>query len=257
MENMNATTKYITEMMKMQDELNTYTNGENWKSGVTKDNREIHWLRYLRQEVAEFIESFPYKHWKDLNVEPDYKNAKMEIVDIWHFLLSELLVRESSDSSDRIAKLNSEAIANTIQQAWGDWLAVRKEINLFMSERDRIDSILELADSVVKSSFETDITYLVYNISRLQYLLGMDITDIYNLYMIKNYLNAFRQSHGYKSGDYVKKFEMIDMNSEVITMEDNDLIVYLIEREGSLEKAIMAFEDIYENKISKYITGRL
>jgi hypothetical protein len=34
-------------------------------------------------EAAEAIDSFNWKHWKDIEGEPDLDNAKVELVDIW------------------------------------------------------------------------------------------------------------------------------------------------------------------------------
>ena len=36
-------------------------------------------------EVAELIESTPWKHWKNINSDPDMNNIHVELVDIWHF----------------------------------------------------------------------------------------------------------------------------------------------------------------------------
>jgi hypothetical protein len=38
-------------------------------------------------EAAEAIDSFNWKHWKNIESEPDLDNAKVELVDIWHFIM--------------------------------------------------------------------------------------------------------------------------------------------------------------------------
>ena len=42
-------------------------------------------------ELAEAIDSVSWKHWKNIDGGIDYENFKVELIDIWHFLMSELL----------------------------------------------------------------------------------------------------------------------------------------------------------------------
>lgn len=37
------------------------------------------------------MESFNWKHWKDISGSHDEDNIKIEIVDIWHFVMSYLI----------------------------------------------------------------------------------------------------------------------------------------------------------------------
>ena len=79
----------IEQMFALQKQLNDETNGEIWITGVTKENRKISWYRGIYMEVAEAIDSFNWKHWKNINDQPDWDNIKVELVDIWHFIMSE------------------------------------------------------------------------------------------------------------------------------------------------------------------------
>ena len=82
-------------MLQLQQELNDSTNGENWTDGITKNGKKIDWNRCIYMECAEIIDSFAWKHWKNIDQEPDYNNLKIEVVDIWHFVLS-LAIKEYS-----------------------------------------------------------------------------------------------------------------------------------------------------------------
>ncbi|MFX4155799.1 dUTP diphosphatase, partial [Aliarcobacter butzleri] len=42
-------------------------------------------------EVAELIESTPWKHWKNINANPVMNNIHVVLVDMWHFLMSYIL----------------------------------------------------------------------------------------------------------------------------------------------------------------------
>ena len=79
----------IEQMFALQKQLNDETNGEIWITGVTKENRKISWYRGIYMEVAEAIDSFNWKHWKNINDQPDWDNIKVEFVDIWHFIMSD------------------------------------------------------------------------------------------------------------------------------------------------------------------------
>jgi len=82
---------HIKQMFELQQKLNDATNGLIWTEGATKDGRQISWLRCIYMEAAEAIDSFNWKHWKDIESQPDLDNAKVELVDIWHFIMSEAI----------------------------------------------------------------------------------------------------------------------------------------------------------------------
>ena len=81
----------IYEMLQLQNELNNDTNGTGWRNGITKNGKPINWKRCIYMESAELIDSFPWKHWKSIDAAPDFENIKIELVDIWHFIMSYLL----------------------------------------------------------------------------------------------------------------------------------------------------------------------
>ncbi len=76
----------ICEMFAMQKKLNDETNGENWELGHNKNSKIISWKRCIYMECAELIDSFAWKHWKNVNATVDIDNVRIEIADIWHFL---------------------------------------------------------------------------------------------------------------------------------------------------------------------------
>lgn len=92
----------IKEMFTLQGRLNDATNGDGWLDGKTKEGKVINWDRAAYLETSELIESFPWKHWKAINQQPDMANAQIEVVDNWHFLMSSLLeVRHLLSDKDR------------------------------------------------------------------------------------------------------------------------------------------------------------
>ena len=89
----------FTDMLRMQEELNNKTCGVNWRSNKTDKGRVIDWKLCMLMETSELFNSLNWKHWKSINDEDDTKNIKIEIVDIWHFLMSYILQKKTLDSS--------------------------------------------------------------------------------------------------------------------------------------------------------------
>ena len=75
-------------IFEMQDTLNQ-------RIGVVTDNLSeeektkwvLNYTRAMQQEIAELIDSVPWKWWAKYQ-EFDEQNAKVEIVDLFHFLIS-------------------------------------------------------------------------------------------------------------------------------------------------------------------------
>jgi hypothetical protein len=181
----------IANMLQLQQELNDSTNGKGWEKGITKQGKEINWRRCIYLEGAELIDSYPWKHWKNINAQPDYENIKIELVDIWHFVMSEILRVNALEH-----KLSLDELAFKIEEAIKD-LRVQKEEN-FYKEIEAIEKFL----AKLFCNFETiDFTK---NFFEICYKLDLDFDTLYKLYIGKNILNSFRQDHGYKDGTYIK-----------------------------------------------------
>ena len=99
-------------MLAMQQRLNDETNGTGWENGITKDGKIINWRRCIYMECAELIESFAWKHWKNINANPDEDNVKIEIIDIWHFIMSLFLAEHPGDAN--FDELSAEIAASTL-----------------------------------------------------------------------------------------------------------------------------------------------
>lgn len=188
----------ILQMLELQQELNDATNGENWEEGLTKNGKRIDWRRCIYLEAAELIESYPWKHWKNIGAKPDYDNIKIEIVDIWHFVMSEAL---------RLYKVNSlgsiEDIANSVTQMQG--------FDAFLQSKKggQLDPYEEIAlvEEMMKVLFcSNDINALLMAFLNMASQLNLKLPELYELYIGKNILNKFRQNHGYKDGSYIKEW---------------------------------------------------
>jgi len=194
----------IEQMFKLQNELNNHTNGEMWIDGLTKENRQISWYRCIYMEAAEAIDSFNWKHWKNINVEPDWANIKVELVDIWHFIMSEAIrVGDQSyanqyEAIDATEYLNPETLLQTLERI------------LALSAQAKIEN----NDNAIRETI--DLFFIA--LSRI----GMDTGELYKRYVVKNQLNTFRQKNGYKDGSYIKIWGSVEDNVVAFNIMDDN-----------------------------------
>lgn len=81
-------TDKLTEIFRMQRELNL-------KIGVDLDNLSeeektkwvLNYTRAMSQEMAELVDSVPWKWWAKYQ-DFDEQNARVEVIDLFHFLVS-------------------------------------------------------------------------------------------------------------------------------------------------------------------------
>ena len=113
---------YIEQMFDLQRQLNDHTNGVIWVDGITKENRKISWYRCIYMEAAEAIDSFNWKHWKSINTDPDWDNIRVELVDIWHFIMSESIRIKDENYANKYLKLkpqgnfNAEVLIGSLEE---------------------------------------------------------------------------------------------------------------------------------------------
>ncbi|WP_415397647.1 dUTP diphosphatase [Sulfurimonas sp. CS5] len=184
-------------MLQLQAQLNDATNGEGWTKGVTKNGKTINWNRCIYMECAEIVDSFSWKHWKSINKEPDWDNLQIEVVDVWHFMMSLAIENYSNtlrggieDLAINISALNSFSNIDTSNE-------------LFASQ-DEVIAKVENIMLISLSKEELDLDAFIEEFFDLVLMSGLDLETLYRLYVGKNILNQFRQDNGYKEGSYIK-----------------------------------------------------
>ncbi len=189
----------IFEMLKLQQQLNDNTNGKDWEEGFTKNNKFIDWRRCIYLECAELIESYPWKHWKNIDTPPDYDNIKIEVVDIWHFIMSQALKEYKEKSLGSIKDLSKKikSLPNF------DKLKSNKDYE----EEDTYTQIT-IIEKLIKLLFdEAPIEEVMEVFIDIATQSELDLDTLYELYIGKNILNQFRQNNGYKEGTYIKVWD--------------------------------------------------
>ena len=186
------------------------------------------YLRAVAIEGAEAIEHHGWKWWK--KQDKDLSQLQMELVDIWHFILSEILLRNDDNQLTPLEYLlNALSDANNLQLIELDNtayklnetdLVTKLELLIAISIARRID--LGLFESIMR---DCELTW----------------TDLFCQYVGKNVLNMFRQDNGYKEGTYRKMWE---------GREDNEHLVEILE---SLDPDLPSFKDeIYSALTNTY-----
>lgn len=214
----------VLEMLLLQQELNDATNGEGWEEGMTKNGKPINWKRCIYMECAEMVDSFAWKHWKAINQEPDWANLQIEVIDVWHFIMSLGLEDYAQNFRGSI-----EDLAMLISQEQG-YLKLQEEGELLFAEPSDIMAKVEelICNAVNPNTF--DGPKLFEDFFELAYMSKLNLQDLYRLYVGKNILNQFRQDHGYKEGTYVKVWN---------GKEDNVVMQELWEENASLTPKVL------------------
>lgn len=192
---------YIIKMLQLQDRLNREVHPE-WIK------QDFNWSRAIYVESVELLEHVGWKWWK--KQELNLKQAQLELVDIWHFILSNALV---------------EADGN-IQKAT---LALVEEWDI------TLDKVVVMAGSGEPSSVANfDLQRQIEMFGAMAGVSGviilplfrhicerLELSDsgLFEIYVTKNVLNLFRQANGYKTGQYKKSW---------FGQEDNEVLMEIV-----------------------------
>ena len=187
----------ISTMLELQDSMNSKVK-EDWRE------QDFEWYRAIWIECAELLDHHGWKWWK--KQQPDVNQIALELVDIWHFGLSLLLLKDQSQ----------DAICDSVIKAFNDVEA---------SGDFAINLEQFTANTLVTKDFDIDgFVGLVKGIN-------MQFDQLYIAYVGKNVLNFFRQDHGYQDGGYHKQWG---------GKEDNEHLVNIV---AKLDTDLPSFKD--------------
>lgn len=188
-------------MLRLQSGMNAKVD-PNWVAA------KYPYLRAVVIEGAEAIEHHGWKWWKHQT--RDLAQLQMELIDIWHFLLSQILLNQYGNEDKALTHLmalldesrtqtdiefdNRHYIPNSLD------LVSKLELLIALAAARRID--LSIFEAIMEDC-------------------EMDWTALYCQYVGKNVLNFFRQDHGYKEGSYLKVWN---------GREDNEYLVEVMEK---------------------------
>lgn len=213
----------LAAMLDLQNTMNSKVNPD-W---VAANNN---WHRAIQVEGVEAIEHHGWKWWK--KQECDMAQLRMELVDIWHFILSAAIQDKHGNTPLAKKEMLAELALHQKSVQFDNQYYVLGQLNLL----DKLDLLVGLA--AAKRG----------NLALFDTLLsdcGMSWADLFKQYLGKNVLNIFRQDHGYKAGSYIKIWH---------GREDNEHLVEV------LENADLDREDVrdllYQALQTRYLTVR-
>ena len=174
-------------MADMQEQHNVLVHPQ-WRE------QGFEFYRAMWVECAEMLDHFGWKWWKQQT--PDIDQVKLELVDIWHFALSELMRERAIDP----------AVAEQLATVSVDKATVPEGFRL----------AIETLAAACLSTRSIDLSAFCAAMAALP----MDYAELYALYIGKNMLNRFRQNNGYKSGEYRKLWQGREDNEHLIELLD-------------------------------------
>lgn len=224
----------ILQMINMQQSLNDATAGKGWESGYAANGKLISWRRCIYMECAELIDSFSWKHWKNVNAKADEENILIEVVDIWHFVLSLML-----------AQYHLRGLTDPVKLA--NDIASSRDFNTFCKEPRDIQSenVYEILNDIEKlihecSGFSFDVFAILHSYFTVALKCGVNLERLFNGYVGKNVLNSFRQKHGYKEGTYIKTWN---------GKEDNEILSQILAQKiQNIDEIYSELERLYPGK---------
>jgi dimeric dUTPase (all-alpha-NTP-PPase superfamily) len=166
--------------------------------------QNFEWYRAIWIECAELLDHYGWKWWKKQT--PDVDQIALELVDIWHFGLSILLL-----SDETVESISDRVISGFDgQTGTGDFAADLEQFT---------------AATLVNKDLD------IAGFARLMDGINMDFETLYVGYVGKNVLNFFRQDNGYQDGSYHKQWG---------GKEDNEHLVDIV---AQLDSASATFSD--------------
>ena len=197
----------LATMLALQDSMNIKVNPQWLTAGYA-------YLRAAMIESVEGIEHHGWKWWKAQH--KDLPQLQMELVDIWHFALSHIIIEFNGDIKQS-AQTIAEQLASQRTSLTFDGL------NYEFNKLDILDNLELMAGLCAAKRF--DVPLFIKIVEQAE----MDSDELYRQYVGKNVLNFFRQDNGYKAGTYSKIWHGKEDNEhlvEVLNVLDISLADY-------------------------------
>ena len=208
----------LATMLSLQDAMNKKVNPEWLSAGYA-------YLRAAMIESVEAIEHHGWKWWKSQSC--DLPQVQMELVDIWHFALSHLLISYEGDAEKAAQQIVTQAsLPNAVILFDGNEFAYQSA--------SLVENLELMAGLCVVGRF--DVSLFMHIVEQAE----MRADDLFEQYVGKNILNFFRQDHGYKTGEYIKIWD---------GREDNEHLVEVLAALDPLHKD-------YSNEVYKALAAR-
>ena len=170
------------------------------------------------------MDCFPWKWWA--KVETDLENALIEVVDVWHFILSWSLQKDYP-------------LATT--------LVIIEYLKTATKEESSIEKITEIVELLAKRALDKDVTGTIYTFCRLLLNFPCDLETLARIYFGKNVLNRFRKLKGIQEGNYNKYWNGVEDNKVMLRLV-KEVKVDVREVEKFQEELMNLLEEEYQKR---------
>ena len=240
-------------MLSMQDEHNRQVHPQ-W------DRQGYPFYRAIWVEAAEILSHYGWKWWKHKT--SDIEQVKLELVDIFHFALSQWLTDDNVGT--KISKIDESQEKRDTEIAVDEKIRLKAEAlfchyadvcgNINVHDVSLVDFI-ELIEDFIQETLRVKALDLEKFTSMLC-CLSMTWNDVFALYCGKNVLNQFRQSHGYKEGHYIKHWDGREDNEHLMELIQNiDWGSDVINCEALLDQLQVSLSERYETIVQQQMVN--
>lgn len=191
-------TTQLNTMLNLQDKMNKKVNPEWLTAGY----------QYLRAAMIEAVEGIEHHGWKWWKAQQkDLPQLQMELVDIWHFALSAIIIDFQGDIEKSAKTIASELASgsNTVKFDGSEYLFDQQHI---------LDNLQLMTGLCAAKRFSVPLFMKIVEQAE------MDADELYRQYVGKNVLNFFRQDNGYKDGTYIKIWHGREDNEHLVDVLD-------------------------------------
>lgn len=213
----------LKNLFEKQNELNNIIDS-NWIENRDEDA----FFNAFMVEAGELLDHVGYKWWK--KQEPNIPQARMEVVDLWFFYLSDIIKNGCQDLKIYEDSFTDEHFNSP---RWDD------DVEHYM-----IESIVSTTGYMVKNYSILGTFQILVDLTNQ---VGMSLDALYDMYIGKLMLNIFRQENGYKTGTYIKNWGLGDQS-----VEDNEVLMEILKETSDPAEINLKLTSYYVNVVSQY-----
>ena len=229
-------------LLAKQHELNVGNCGEQYlATRVTNKGKPISWETCVTMELAELLDSTPWKHWKAGKF--DYANIFTESVDIAHFIFS-IWIEETYFKLNLTGLPVEDVIKEAGKEDRADFYHISGLIGALVDldsnkhDAESMDSIImEMIQNLklqfqISKEYYKSLLFILVMICKFHPKINKSPEDFVRKYYAKNVLNKFRTDHGYNDpkGNYQKiwsgREDNVVLDEIMVNHTTNDMVKF-------------------------------
>lgn len=183
--------KLIKEWLPTQQEVDHTMGGLRVYADLkTNKGKKVNYGLCITSELAELLDSIPWKHWKDIDTQADLDNYITELIDLMHFLPSAINVAsvllDNTGVKEKIAlDIYAKAVIDPSLEFIMDETFSSKMIHYINSSLEVFNDVSDTDDiyeitskyQAIMSAYNSDITSFFIQLHRLKELEDFDLKE--------------------------------------------------------------------------------